>query len=236
VAIDLHPSARARITELISKAIPLIDVENGKYIKRTSGGIVFLFLADQALPQRGSLHDSLLAYVDDYPLVEFILDTLATELHSAKYEAEPAQKKLAAISGYEDADQVATRLVGEFAALPNHYRITFPLPKELWTCLPASENQWTLETTSSRLVRTSKKLSDLVPLTASSEDARIELSGVSYLSSLLDTAPLSWEEGAVHLQMDVKGFIGPYGGSVPDLECRRFISVLLRIGTCSTAI
>jgi hypothetical protein len=230
VTVDLHPSARARITELISQAIPLLDVEHGKFVKRASEGVVFLFLADQALPQRGPLHDTLLAYVDDYPLAEFILDTLGAELRYAEYETEPAQKKLVAIAGYENADQVATRLVDEFAALPNHYRITFPLPNELWSCLPDRENQWTLETTSSRLVRTSKELSDLLPLTASSADAQAELSGGSLLSSLLGTGPLSWEDGAVHLQIDVEGFIGPYGGSAPDLECRRFIRSFCGLG------
>lgn len=231
MTVDLHPSARARITELVSKAIPLLDIEHGKFVKRASEGVVFLILANQALPQRGALHDALLAYVDDdFPLVEFVLDTLAAELRSAEYETEPAQKKLVAISGYEDADQVATRLIGEFAALPNHYRITFPLPKELWPCLPAGENQWTLEATSSRLVRTSKELSDLLPLTASSEDEKAELSGGSLLSSLLDPTPLSWAEGAVHLQIDVEGFIGPYGGSAPDLECRRFIRSFCGLG------
>jgi Apea-like HEPN len=229
VTVDLHPDCKARITELVSKALPLLDVLHGKFVKRSSEGIVFLFLADQALPQRGPLHDTLLAYVDDYPFVEFVLDTLAAELRSAKYEEAPVQK-LTTVSGYEDADAVAARLVSKFAALPNRYRLTFPLPKALWSCLPAKENRWTLETASSRLIRTSKELSESLPLAASSEEERIELSGGSLLSSLLDTSHLSWEEGAVHLQIDVEGFIGPYGGSVPDLESRRFIRSFCGLG------
>ena len=67
MTVDLHPDCKARITELVSKALPLLDVEHGKFVKRTSEGIVFLFLADEALPQRGPLHETLLAYVDDYP-------------------------------------------------------------------------------------------------------------------------------------------------------------------------
>jgi hypothetical protein len=229
MTVDLHPGARARIIQLISQAIPLLDIEHGKFVKRASEGTDYLFMADQALPQRGPLHDTLLAYVDDYPLVEFVLDTLAAELRNAEYETEPTQKKLVAVSGYEDADQVAARLVGEFEALPNRYRMTFPLPKELWSCLPANENQWTLETTSSRLVRTSKELSNLLPMAVSSQEAKFEIGG-GLLSSLLNSAPLTWEDDAVHLQLDVEGFIGPYGGSVPDLEFRRFIRSFCGLG------
>lgn len=230
MSVDLHPSAKARITELISKAIPLLDVENGKFVKRTSEGLVGLFMADQALSQRGSLHDTLLAYVDEYPLVEFVLDTLTAELRDTEYETQPPQRKLTTISGYEDAEQVAKRLVEQFAGLPNHYRMTFPLPSGLWACLPATDNKWTLEINSSRLIRTSNDLSDLLPLTTSSEATRLELNGGLALSSLFDTTPVSWEEGAVHLQVDVEGFVGPYGRSVPDLEWRRFIRSFSGLG------
>lgn len=229
MAIDLHPNAKARIMELLSKAITLIDVNHGKFVKRTSGGTVFLFMADQALPQRGPLHDTLLAYVDDYPLVEFVLDVLASELQSAKYEAEPAQKKLSEIPGYENTDEVASRLVTQFEALPNKYRITCPLPKALWQCLPADKSQWTFETTSSRLVRTSKELSELLPLEVTDADKKTELFGGGLLSSFL-TGPVTWEDDAVHFQMDVEGFVGPYGGSVPDLEARRFIRSVCGLG------
>jgi hypothetical protein len=227
VTVNLHSACKTRVTELISKALSLIDVEHGKFVKRTSEGVVFLFLADRALPQRGALHDRLLAYVDENPFVEFVLDKLAAELRSAKCEEAPVQK-LITVSGYEHADKVATRLVNEFTALPNQYRLTFPLPRELWPCLPASENNWTLEPASSRLVRTSKELSHSLPLVVSSEKEKIELSGSSLLSLL--EKPLSWEEGAVHLQIDVVGFIGPYGGSIPDLEARRFIRSFCGLG------
>jgi hypothetical protein len=92
VAIDLHPNAKARIAEIVAGALPLMDVDHGKFIRRASEGVALLVMADQALPQRGPIHDTLLAYVDDYPLVEFILDTLAIELQSAEYQKEPAQK------------------------------------------------------------------------------------------------------------------------------------------------
>jgi len=171
----------------------------------------------------------MLAYVDEYPLVEFVVDSLAAELRDAEYETEPAQKKLVMVSGYEDADQVAKRLVEQFVSLPNQYRMTFPLPSGLWACLPAKENKWTLEINSSRLIRTSNDMSDLLPLSTSSETARQELGG-GLLSSLLDSSPLKWDEGAVHLQVDVEGFVGPYGGSVPDLEWRRFIRSFCGLG------
>lgn len=171
----------------------------------------------------------LLAYVDDYPLVEFVFDTVAKELQSAQLETEPAQKKLVEIPGYENADEVAARLVGQFEALPNQYRITCPLPNVLWPCLPADKNQWTFETTSSRVVRTSKELSDSLPLAVSDEGKKVQSFGVGLLSALL-TGPLTWEENAVHFQIDVEGFIGPYGGSVPDLEARRFIRSVCGLG------
>ncbi|MCA6112043.1 HEPN domain-containing protein [Bradyrhizobium cenepequi] len=229
MALDLHPNAKARITEIVAGALPLIDVDHGKYISRASEGVLLIVMADRALPQRGPIHDALLAYVDDYPLVEFILDTLAIELQSAEYQKEPARKKLAELPGYENSAEVAARLISQFEALPNQYRITCPLPKALWGCLPDDKNQWTFETTSSRLVRTSKELSDLLPLKVQDDKEKAQLFGGGLLSSLL-TGPLTWEENAVHIQMDIEGFIGPYGGSVPDLEARRFIRSVCGLG------
>jgi len=158
---------------------------------------MWLFMADRALPQRGPIHDTLLAYVDDYPLLEFILDTLAMELQSAEYQAEPAKKKLVEIPGYETSVEVAARLINQFEALPNQYRISCPLPKALWACLPSDQNQWTFEMTSSRLVRSSKELSDLLPLNVEDDNKRLHLFGGGLLSSLL-SGPLTWEENAVH--------------------------------------
>ncbi len=229
VAIDLHPNAKARIAEIVARALPLIEMDHGKFLRRASGGVMLLLMADEALPQRGPIHDALLAYVDDYPLVEFILDTLAIELQSAEYEKEPARKKLVEVAGYENSAAVTARLIGQFETLPNQYRTTCPLPKALWGCLPDERNQWTFETTSSRLVRTSKDLSDLLPLHVQEDAEKAQRFGGGLLSSLL-TGPLTWEENAVHIQRDVEGFIGPYGGSAPDLEARRFIRSVCGLG------
>jgi hypothetical protein len=99
----------------------------------------------------------------------------------------------------------------------------------VWGCLPDDKNQWTFETTSSRLVRTSNELSDLLPLKVQDDDEKAQFFGGGLLSSLL-AGSLTWEENAVHIQIDVEGFVGPYGGSVSDLEARRFIRSACGLG------
>jgi hypothetical protein len=220
--IDLHPACKIRVVELIAAALPFIEVDNGKYLKRTSDAVSRLLVADEALPQRGAVHDSLMAYIDEYPILEFVHDTLTDELRNAAYAPESEGQRLSTIPGYENINAVASRLVDEFVSLPREYKLTFRLPNDLWPTLPLANSMHQLGP-SMCLVRSSAELSE--SFTLKSEKSSPNLG----LLALLDTAP-RWEEGALYLQMSAQGFIGGYGGTIPDLDARRSLRSFCGLG------
>jgi len=228
VPIDLNPKCRARITELIAAALGKIKVQHGKFVTRNSEGQVPLILANEALPQRGPIHDKLVAYIDEYPLVEFVYDTLADELRDAEFMQGEEPQGLVTVPGYQDPAAVAARLVEEFVALPREYKLTFQLPHDVREALPPEKDRHDLSVRM-RLIRSSAELAIELPLIAANEDAEQRLKGGSLLS-LIGSPPLQWTEGAVHLQLDASGFVGMYGGSMPDLEARRVLRSFCGLG------
>jgi hypothetical protein len=227
MSVDLHQSCKARITELIAKALPKIEVDNGMFIRRMTG-FVNLEAADQALPQTGELQARLQTYIDERPLTEFVIDTLTDELRDASYNDSSGQS-LTTLPGYENPHTVAERLVDEFTALPNEYKLTFRLPNELWPIL--NKDVWEYELGPHiRLVRSGPELEEAYPLKTDNDDRADRIKGNSLLASLGDLKPLEWAENAVFLQLDATGFIGGYGGSIPEAEARRAIRSFCGLG------
>jgi hypothetical protein len=129
--LQLDQQLKDRLTELLTAAIPAISANHGMFVDRRSG-LVELFQAEQALPQHGPLHDRLITYVTDFPLIEFVRDTIGRELWELdKYLADVPSIKLVDIEGYGDPAAVATRLVAHFDSLPWEYEFTFELPEQL---------------------------------------------------------------------------------------------------------
>jgi hypothetical protein len=226
--IDLHPDCKARVIELLTQALPKIDVTHGKFIKRSTEGILRLIVANQALPQKGPVHDSLLAYIDENPLLDFINDTLTDELRSAPY-LDAESQPLTSIEGYTQAADVADRLIEKLIALPDEYRLSFRLPKTLWSTLSATNTMADLGPRI-RLVRSNPDLIESMPLEASDKEHEERLKGGALLASLFDPNPPQWEEGAAYLQVDATGFIGGYGGSIPDSDSRRTLRSFCGLG------
>lgn len=224
--IDLHPNCRARLVELVGAALPHLRVHNGKFLLRSAGkGRELLYRADEALPQKGPVYDSLLSYIDEQPLSEFIHDKLTDELRDAEY-SEIEGQTLCEIDGFRDAAAVATRLIEEFVALPQEYRLTFPLPYDLWPALPPSKSRRDLSPRV-RTVRTNPELVNELPLVPNQERTPLVNGLLGLLSSDYGGA---WKENAVHLQVDVQGFIGGYGGSSPDAEAQRTLRAFYGLG------
>src|SRR5436309_11163934 len=121
--IDLHKDCRRRLVELLQNALADISVGHGHFIE--SGSSDALFRTDSALPQTGTVHESLLKYVGEAPCYGFIYETLSRELlDGQEYVAEAAPRPLASVTGYEDLAGVASRLVEALCLLPREYQLT----------------------------------------------------------------------------------------------------------------
>src|SRR5664279_421973 len=168
MAIELHPECRSRLIELLANALPKIQIMHGKFVKRSSEALLGLIVANQALPQKGAIHEMLLAYIDEHPILDFVHDTLTDELRDAQY-LETETQSLTTIEGYESAADVATRLVDQLMALPNEYKLSFRLPRTLWPMLTISRLSAELNPRI-RIVRGDASLNETLPLTSDNKE------------------------------------------------------------------
>jgi hypothetical protein len=208
--INLHPDCRARLQEALTEALPALTIENGMFPDRRSIGP--LLIADLALPQTEKVHDQLISYLDEFPLTEFILDTLGQELWELDKYQSGANPKLTEIEGYHDVERQAGRLLVQFVSLPWHYQITVPLPEALAELLRSEETDVGLSP-SIRIVRATEEFSKQFPLETSSDRLNQRLAGGVSMISLLANDKPKWVYGALYLQIAAEGFIGQHGGS-----------------------
>lgn len=214
MSIDIHPSCKARLAELIAAALPEFNVLAGKHLDLRSPGIRSLFRANEILPKKGKVHDLLLNYIGENPIFEFIFDTLSDEL-AAKPSSETELQSITSIEGYENTSSVAERLIEQLDQLPNTYSLTFELPEEVSKSLPPNFDHYDLSP-AIRIVRASPELKSVMPIdTMAANQHRF----TSLFSALLNPTPC-WKENILYLQIEVKGFISSYGGLTPNVNAR----------------
>lgn len=121
--LGLHQKARAAATAVLSEGLRHVAVTNGKLLEGFSAFLAS-YEANQALPQTGKLHEQLVNFVDELPLVEFVTEELRRELNESlvlKYDADAPRKALTELVGYEDNAATALRLIEKFESLPWKY-------------------------------------------------------------------------------------------------------------------
>jgi hypothetical protein len=228
MAIELHPDCKTRVVDLLAQALPKIDIAHGRFVSRSTEGVLRLLIANRALPQKGSVHNSLLSYIDENPLLDFVNDTLIDELREAEY-LDTASQSLTTLKGYESAEAVALRLVDQLVALPHEYTLSFRLPQALWPTISSAMAKVELNPRV-RIVKPDQKLTDSMPLTNGSKEFEARMKGGTLLGLLGDSDAPKWEENAVYLQVEATGFIGGYGGSLPDADARRTLRFFCGLG------
>jgi hypothetical protein len=227
--LNLNQECHARLHEVLKAALPTITINNGMFPNRSS--IDRLIEAERVLPQTGKLRDRLVEYVDDFPFTEFILDMLGEELwHLDKYRPD-TNPKLTEIQGYNDADAVAARLLGQFESLPWQYRLTVKLPDALGELLHTAETAATLSP-SIWIVRATEEFAHQFPLETTSDQLNQRLAGEVTLLNFLskEKAKPKWDHGSVYFQIAAEGFIGQYGASATSSYAERHLRSLFGMG------
>jgi hypothetical protein len=185
-----------------------IQVKNGMFLER--GPSLALAMADLHIPKMSPVRKELERFVDEFPLLEFTTDTLDRELYDRdRYLAEVERCALTDLEGYENPESLADRLIEEFQTLPWDYLITLRLPEAISAYAPeqdfqVSDDIW--------LRRGSGALEELTPLKNLPADVSRRVKGNGLMSLMLGEGP-QWEADAVYLQMNIKGFVPPYGNS-----------------------
>jgi hypothetical protein len=129
--LNLHAGCRKRLVETLTAGLPAVWTNNGMFLDRGSL-IVGVFQAEEVLPKAGALRERLISYVDDFPIIEFVSETLAVELWERdEYLSDTPSVRLVELNGYTDAGEVAHALVEKFESLPWQYALTIQLPTAL---------------------------------------------------------------------------------------------------------
>lgn len=228
MALAIHPNARKQLLKTLRDVLPRIEVRNQMFIHRPSA--IELISADFSLPRTGKLHDALTEYIDDFPFLEFVLDTIGKELYEIdRYDSENSPQ-LAEIVEYADIDATANRLIEQFDSLPWTYMVTIPLPESLSDLLPSNLDEFLLSK-SARLVRPTEAFSQKFPLTSANKARENRLKGAtSLLSMFLDAEPEKWNTETIHLQIELDGFIGIFGGSATAQRAERIAKTIFGLG------
>jgi hypothetical protein len=166
----------------------------------------------------GPIHEKLLTYLDDLPLITFIYDALQTELlDTDDYDSDVPVSQLTDDSQYSDAKGLAARLIEEFDSLPWLYTFSIRLPQSVATLLGTVVENEKLSA-NVRLVKASQALADTHPLNTADEKRQIRIHGGG---SLLfpKTESAEWDNDGIYLQIEVEGFVGAFG--VRHLRYRR---------------
>lgn len=166
--IQLHPDCKARLTAILAEGIPGIQTSHGKFLERLSV-MLAIHKAERVIPDKGPVHEQLASYIGEFPIIEFVSDTLSLELTELdNYRADNPSAKLVEIKGYEDPRAVAERLVNQLEALPYRYTITAKLPEQLSALLEKFVTTYELSPTI-RLSRHSAQFDTLYPLKSENE-------------------------------------------------------------------
>lgn len=222
MAINLHDQAKAAIKSSLAENLKHIHVKHGMLLQHIS---VFFaaYKANECLPT-GKMYDTLVDYVDDFPLIEFVTEILRRELNeNLPYKPDETEpRSLIEIEGYADPHEAAERIVSKLISLPWDYTISLILPDKI---MPASIlTEGPVEFGSGRIRNFDLLMDQQFPLTH--PNSKIENIREPGIASLLTNNNRSWER-SLYIQQEEKGFIGLYGGgSVMDRIARRLESYL----------
>jgi hypothetical protein len=224
--LQLHEQCKVRLVEVLTKALAEVQAENGMFIDRSTAGVIVA--GDAILPRTGKLHEKLLSYIDDFPLTEFVIQTLGRELWELdRYDRERTSVMLPEIEGYTDTAQLAARLVGSFNSLPWTYELTFPLPEHISTLVPSTVMELPLAS-NVRLVRPSDEFTKLFSLKTEHERRQERLRGGTLIA--LMTGPPEWDNQSLYLQILAEGFVGQYGGTATATGAERLVRAFCGLG------
>lgn len=226
MALNLHPSCRARLQEGLLNALQQIVASNGMFLDRSSMGS--LDALEAVLPQAGKLHDQLVEYVDDWPFSEFISDMLAQELWEMNKYIFESSPKLMEIPGYEDPAAVSERLLNQFESLPWQYQITIPLPRAIDELLAPEDNVVDLGR-GIRLVRAGEEFAADFPLASPNKRREQRLAGTEHSLLTIDNPP-TWDAGRLYVQAAAEGFIGQYGNTGAAANAERLVRAVFGMG------
>jgi len=227
--LNLHAGAISQVRQKLIAYLPEVIVENQMFIQRRSA--LSIITADFSLPRTEKLHDSLVEYIDEFPFLEFILNTLGKELWELDRWELDANPKINELAEFADLEAVGTRLVNDFNSLPWTYLITVPLP-EVLTSILRPNSEFIEITPTIRIARVTEAFKKEFPLATANKvrDRRIKGSPFGLFAMMMEETPAEWNAATLHLQIKLDGFVDMYGTTGTALQAERNVRSILGMG------
>ena len=225
--LNLHRDCRQQLVEALAEGLPIVTTKNGMFVDRRS---VFegLFAAEKVIPTRGELKSRLVAYVDDFPVIDFISGVLAVALRERdKYLTDAPSLKLIELEGYTNVDDLANLLIELFESLPWYYTLSLRLPDDASQVLSKFVTELPLSG-KMRLVRPRENFSNQFPLASPDEKSQKRIHGGGGL--LIAPPDATWDENATYLQIRVEGFVDMYGSTMPASDAKALLKAFCGLG------
>jgi hypothetical protein len=109
MSLGLHSDCRKRLEEKIAEQLSQLKVESRMFLEQ--GSTAALILAESVLPERGKIKDQLVQYIGEFPIHDFVYETLSRELNeNEKYDAGAPLLSLTELEDYKDSTSVARDL------------------------------------------------------------------------------------------------------------------------------
>ncbi|HEX8774905.1 MAG TPA: hypothetical protein VF735_15130 [Pyrinomonadaceae bacterium] len=154
-------------------------------------------------------------YVTDSPLVDFLFEVLAEEIHgSRKYDSQVEPILLTEIEKYKDPHSLADRLVKDFESLPREYKLYIKLPIFFFKEILGTE-RFELSSALS-LVYPSEEFKSSFPPPIYEPRRRRSFSLFSFAKETEQR--LDWDY-RVYCEVSIQGFIGIYEDTSPIKRC-----------------
>lgn len=228
MALNLNPACRKRAVQLLTTALPKLQVTNGGYFLKHPEALALLPV-DSALPGHGPMHDKLSALLGEWPLFDFINQRLSQELmDSYDYDSNAPPALLASLQQYADVAGTAQRLVDDFESLPWEYTLSLVLPETIKPLLQLAKGSYALAP-DVVIKPISDDLQKQYPLTAGNQRRQKRLHGQLNRLLVADRT-FTWGNDGLALQISLRGFVGAWRDSVALLEGIRTLKAFLGLG------
>jgi hypothetical protein len=201
-------------------------VSNQLFIDRKS--IVDIFPAENILPRSGGVAAAIRSYVDaDFPLTEFIYEYVTFLLADQfEFDAEKKATPLTQVGLFESSEDFAAFLVQKFESLPWRYLISIQLPGSISELLTTHQLERRLSDTMT-ICRATEQFEVSFPSKSGNERRDRNVSG---MLNLFAPAESHWVLGATYLMIEVEGFSGHFGKTIPLMHAESLIKAFCGLG------
>lgn len=214
MTIHFNETQKSKFTKIITEVLARVQLDDGLSIDPMSYSMDFYEL-DNIIPQNGNLRKSLISYISEFPIFDFIHNYLNAEIRNlTRYGRDPNLNLLTDVRRFSDLDLLATELISKLESLPWKYCMTMPIPFQLSKLFKSAIDNF-IFSEDFQLIRATSSTAQSFPLPTAEQIGDSAFGGVLGKHVFKDQ---QWSINDIYIQFIATGFIDSYGSSTPNLK------------------